>query len=495
MKVFWKSTRVWPLAWVLLLGGPLAWAQQFAVKWTAEGAAPQVLSLRQAYDLALANDARWQAAQAQARSRAERLAQAQALWLPAVNASVGRNKVGQSTETISTGAVTDSSYASFNGAVNLRQPLFNMAKLETLRQAESAVQESEAVLAQERQDVLQRLSQAYMDVLVADERERQGTYLVLAAQTSWDAARRNLELGVGTRTDVDEALARLDMARAQQLQMRQQQDFARRQMQVLVNVPVHALMPLAGRGALDQVGQVQSQLDEWLKRAQDLSPEVRAYLARLDVARKELDKQAAGHYPTLDAVAQYSDSSNENVARLGSRYKTQSLGVQLLIPLYAGGQVLSQQRQALADMQVAEANLESLRRDLDLRVQKEFRGLTEGQMRLLAQEQALRSSGQLVCSSHRSYAAGTRTLVDWLNAQRQLAQAEMDWMDVRTGQLISAVRLWILAGRSASDVLTDLEHEFLGSVKAQPRLTQACPQSVAKEAPMPVSRAVPLKKP
>ncbi|MGV0960299.1 MAG: TolC family outer membrane protein [Limnohabitans sp.] len=437
----------------------------------------QALPIRQAYELALLNDPRWQSAQAQARSRAERLEQAKGAWLPAVNASLGRNKVGQTTEILSPSSSADTSYTSSNASINARQPLFNKGRWNQLEQAEFAAQEARALLAQEHQEVLLRVSQAYLDVLLADERAQQVTYLVKAAQISWDAARRSLDMGHGTRTDLDEALARLDMMRAQQLQMIQQQDFARRQLQVLVKVPVQSVVPLSGRGGLaDSVGSLAA-LDEWLSKALSLSHELEVFQARLQGARKELDKQAAGHYPTLDAVAQYSNSSNENVARLGARYKTQSLGLQLQIPIYAGGQVLSQQRQALADIEVAEANLEGLRRDLGLRVQKEFRGLTEGQLRLVAQEQALRSAGQLVCSSQRSYAAGSRTLVDWLNAQRQQAQVEMDWMDARAGQLISAVRLWSLAGREATEILTDLEQEFEGASKAQARVQVKCAQS------------------
>jgi outer membrane protein/protease secretion system outer membrane protein len=437
----------------------------------------QALSIRQAYELALQHDPRWQSAQAQARSRAERLAQAKGAWLPAVNASLGRSKVGQTTEVLSPFSSADTSYTSSNTSITARQPLFNKGRWNMLQQAEFAALEAQAMLAQEHQDVLQRVSQAYLEVLVADERAKQVTYLMKAAQASWDAARRSLDLGSGTRTDMDEALARLDMTRAQQLQTIQQQDFSRRQLQVMIKLPVQSVVPLSGQGGLaESIGSLAA-LDDWLNKALSQSPEVQVFQARLEGARKELDKQTAGHYPTLDAVAQYSDSSNENVTRLGGRYKTQSLGLQLQIPIYAGGQVLSQERQAQADIEVAQANLEALRRDLGLRVQKEFRGLTEGQLRLVAQDQALRSAGQLVCSSQRSYAAGSRTLVDWLNAQRQQAQAEMDWIDTRTGQLISAVRLWSVTGRDAAEILTELEQEFEGANKAKARSQFKCPQA------------------
>ena len=158
--------------------------------------------------------------------------------------------------------------------------------------------------------------------------------------------------------------------------------------------------------------------------------------------------------PTLDAVAQWSNSGSENITRINSRYENKTLGLQLNIPLYSGGYVNSTIRQAVAEQTRAEETLEALRRDLGVRVHKEYRGVSEGVMRVRALEQAVRSAEQMMRSTEMSLKAGSRTQLDVLNAQQQLTLALRDLAQARYVYLISKVRLASLVG---SDALTSVE--------------------------------------
>lgn len=115
-----------------------------------------------------------------------------------------------------------------------------------------------------------------------------------------------------------------------------------------------------------------------IQRAEDANPEIISLRARLEAARLEVKKAEGGHYPTVDAVAQYIYSSSENVNTPNSSYTNKTIGVQVVVPLFSGGYVSSTVRQALAQQQQAEEVLEATRRDLGVRVHKEFRGVTEG---------------------------------------------------------------------------------------------------------------------
>jgi outer membrane protein, protease secretion system len=130
--------------------------------------------------------------------------------------------------------------------------------------------------------------------------------------------------------------------------------------------------------------------------------------------------------PTLDAVVQRSKSESENVTRVSSTFDNTSFGFQLSIPLYAGGGVTSQVRQAIAEQDRAEQALEAGKRDLAIRVQREFRGVTEGILKIRAYEQAVKSAELLVTSSRRSLQAGSRTIIDVLNAEQQRTLAARD---------------------------------------------------------------------
>ena len=180
------------------------------------------------------------------------------------------------------------------------------------------------------------------------------------------------------------------------------------------------------------------------------SPEMKAMQARLDAARREVSKSMAGHLPTLDAVAQWSNSGSENIIRINSRFENKTFGLQLTIPIFAGGYVNSTIRQAVADQTRAEELLEALRRDLGVRVHKEYRGVSEGVLRVRALEQAARSAEQMMKSTQMSQKAGSRTQLDVLNAQQQYTLALRDLAQARLAYLLSKVRLSSLVGDDAN---------------------------------------------
>jgi outer membrane protein/protease secretion system outer membrane protein len=276
--------------------------------------------------------------------------------------------------------------------------------------------------------------------------------LVLAQKKTYtalvDAAKKGLAAGSGTRTDIDDAQSRLDMAAAQELEARQNQDLARRQLQLLVNQPVNQIAKL-NVAALQLSAPMPANLDDWTRKAEQASPEIRAMQARLDAARREVSKAQAGHLPTVDAVAQWSNSGSENITRVNSRFENKTIGLQLNIPLYSGGYVNSTIRQAVAEQTRAEESLEALRRDLGVRVHKEYRGVSEGVLRVRALEQAARSAEQMMKSTQMSLTAGSRTQLDVLNAQQQFTLALRDLAQARLVYLLSKVRLASLVGDDA----------------------------------------------
>ena len=187
-------------------------------------------------------------------------------------------------------------------------------------------------------------------------------------------------------------------------------------------------------------------VDAWVERAEQASPEMQSLRAQLEAARMEVEKAQAGHKPTLDAVAQWARSNSDSVTNVNSRYDNKSIGLQLSVPLYAGGYVSSTVRQAVASQERAREALEATRRDLGVRVHREFRGMTEGVLRVKALEQAVRSAEQAVVSNQKSFLAGARTTVDVLNAQQQKTSAQRDLAQARYLYLVSRIRLQALAG-------------------------------------------------
>ena len=416
------------------------------------------LDLSQVYRAALRQDTTLRAAQAAAESRGERVPQTFAQLLPNLTASASRNNNALQSITpnfLGQAVVANTNYYSSNIALTLRQPLFRKYQVADYQQAKAQAIEANATLEKESRNLAVRVSGAYFEALLTADQLALMLAQKIAYASQLDAAVKRFSAGAGTRTDIDEAKAALDLNLAQELEARQNVDFTRRVLQALINQPIDNLATLDPDKMVLALP-VPNQLEDWTDRAQAQSPEILALQSLLEAASYEVEKASAGHYPTLDAVAQMTRSVSDTVTSVSNRYNNKSIGLQLNIPLYSGGSVNSIIRQALADKERIEQQLEGVRRDLGVRVHKEFRGVTEGLLRIAALEQAVRSTGQVALSNRRAYEAGSRTLNNTLNAEQLKVSAERDLAQARYMYLISRVRLQALAGGDKAEVIDEI---------------------------------------
>lgn len=435
---------------------PNAWAQSSAPAPTAAQAAR--LDLLRAWRLAVDRDPQLKASRAATAASAERVPQARAQLLPNVGASFSRNlNVLNTTQPNLLGelSTTHVNYTSSNDALTARQPLYRKPLTANLRQAEYLVEDARAQLERDTQQLVTRVAQAYFETLLAQEqigvlRQQQAAY---SAQL--DGARKSLAAGTGTRTDIDAAQAKFDLSVAQELELRQALELSRRQLQILTDERADNLAAVDVPSLVLAPPQPET-VDGWLARAEATSPELRSLRAQLDAAREEVNKAQGAHHPTLDGVAQVSRSTSDNVTRLNTTFSQRFVGLQLTVPIYQGGAVDSQVREALARYDRAEQALEATRRDLLIRLQREFRGVSEGVLRIRALEQAVRSAEQFVLSSQRSFEAGVRTRIDILNAEQQLAEARRDLAQARYVYLNARVRLRALTGEPIEPSLAEV---------------------------------------
>lgn len=406
------------------------------------------LDLMQAWRLALDQDATIKASRAATDSRKERVPQAYSQLLPNVSANFSRNKNDLTTvqpDFLGQASTSEQRYFSAGKTLTLRQPLYRPFQTASYDQAKSQVEDALALLERDTQNVAVRVAGAYFEALLASdqlvliEAQRQ------AVLTQLDAAKKGFAAGAGVRTDIDEAQARLDLVVAQSLEARQNVELTRRQLEIMVNEPVGDLAILDA-GKLNLSLPDPETVEGWIEKAEQTSPEIRSLTAQVETARLEIDKARAGHKPTLDFIAQRSRSESENVTRVQSSFDNTTFGLQLAIPLYGGGYVSSTVRQAEAELERAQYALEAGKRDLALRVNREFRGVSEGVLRVKALEQALRSAELLATSTRKSLQAGSRTIVDVLNTEQQKAAAARDLSQARYLYLVSQVRLFALAG-------------------------------------------------
>jgi len=427
-----------------------------------------------AYRLALAADATYLAARANFEAAREALPLARAGLLPQISASVARGH--NNTDQTSQGPVPGQSltrhfdYPSLSASLNLRQPLIRMSNVASFFSAEAQVAVAEATLAQDAQAMALRVAGAYFETLVAREKLQSITVQKEAYAGQLAAAERALAAGFATRTDIDDTKTRLDIAAAQEIEARHALDVAERVLGGLLNQRIQSatLARIDGvRLPLDMPRP--NDVDAWIARAEGRNPELQALRSAVEVAERELDKGRAAHLPTLDLVASRSKSDSDSNNTIGSKFLTSSIGVQLSVPIYAGGQIDSGVRQARANMEKARHQLEAGRRQVGIAVAREFGAIEHGVTHVRALEQALRSAEQAVLSSRKGLQAGTRSSVDVLNALQQVSATRHELAKARYTYAFNRLKLKSAAGVLGEEDFVEVNGWLTHSVAALER--------------------------
>jgi outer membrane protein, protease secretion system len=314
-------------------------------------------NLLDAYDSAYNNDRAWRLAQAKHLDSRELEVQARSQLLPSLTLSASNNNL---TQQLTTGAT---------------------------------VAPSQTYLAV-------RVVSAYLDAMLARDREALLESQMSTVQMRMKQVRASLRAGQGTRTDIDQAQAELDKIAADQIKARLAISYTTKKLELLTGQPQREISQLNLKKFRTDAFML-PQLEVLLDRATSTSPGLQARRADIQVAQSLLKQAEAGHQPTLDLLAQASDARGDNSYYPSTRNKSHLLGVQLSMPLYSGGSVSSQVRQALARLSQAHEQYEGFLNDFTSQLHNESNSVAEGVLRVKALETALASADQLVYSTQK----------------------------------------------------------------------------------------------
>jgi len=404
-------------------------------------------SLAELYESARAFDASYQSARLQYEANLARAEQARSGILPTAGVSAGAARVGVDTTT--TPAI-NTSYNTQNATLSASQPLYRPANWATYEQGARQVELARAQLESASQDLIVRTSQAYFDVLAA-----QDTLAFVRAQKDAVAeqlafAKRNFEVGTSTITDTREAQARYDLVIAQEIAAENDLRVRKIALDQLVGVPESQPRPLAAPAVLPAV--LPADVTTWVRQSELLHPAIRQAQSNADIAELEIKKAEAGHKPTLDATASYNVTRNPaSSAQVGisSRANTSNIGLVLNVPLFAGFATQNRIRETLWLRDKALSDLEGTRRAVAQNVRTAYFGVQSGQGQVRALEAAELSSQSALEANKLGYQVGVRINIDVLNAQSQLFQTKRDLAQARYNVLLGSLRL-----RQASGTLT-----------------------------------------
>ena len=414
--------------------------------------------LMQAYEAALNNDAVYRAAVHENEAGQQFKVIGRSSLLPVLSGSYSTNYVdgertfaGQPTQHLT--------YRNETSVLQLRQPVVNFESFARYKQGLAQTSAADSQFLVRNQDLIVRLAAAYMDARFAEDQ----LALTSAQMSSYAEQRltneRLFEKGEGTRTEMLETQARFDLAEAQVIESRDNLTNARNVLTSIVGEEVRLVNPLLEDFRVKPM--LPTSFEEWKEIALEQNPEIVSQRHAVEVARQEINKQRAGHAPRIDLVASVNKSMSDNIIFFGVDTFTRSVGVQVNVPMYAGGIVNAMTSQAVSNHERAKAELESRTHQVLIELRRQFNLNLSSSRRIDALTTSVNSRNILLDATKKSVIGGTRNNIDILNAQQQFFEARLDLMQARYNYLLSYLRLRKAAGTVDIRDLQDVARYFV----------------------------------
>lgn len=425
------------------------------------------LDLLGAYHRAQNYDAQFVAARRTLEAERERLPQARSALFPALSAS-GQTTLNDN-QTRTNSLTRDARYNSNSYGLTLTQPLFNRGNFVAYEQGQLTNLMAEARFMEAQQNLILRVAEAYLAVLDAQSTLEAAQSQKEAIAQQLKQAQQYFQAGMATIIDTTEAESRHDLALAQEIAGSNELEIRREALYVLIGETAETLARLKGDPP-QNLPNPQSVVP-WVEAAQkgNLAVQVAEYEA--DIAEREIARANAGHYPTLDIVANVGRSRSQDNSGERPTYDTSSIGLQWNVPLFKGGYVTSKAREAIANREAALALLEAARRNAAMAARQNFLSVINGIAQVRALSAALTSSLTSLEQNKTGYEIGVRINIDVLNAEQQVFTTRRDLARARHETLLARLRLKNATGSLNEQDLAEL-NALLDDTIPQPTTPQ-----------------------
>ena len=432
--------------------------KHLTVRWTVMGVlglqaiGAHAIDLVGAYEQALRYDPAKLAADEALTAGREKAVQGDALLRPRIGLQAGVSYIdARSSATVPAAlasvAPSDSNGTTRHVGVQLTQPLYDATARADKQQLHQQTALAQTQFDQSRQDLALRVAETYFGVLLAEETLRVVEAEKAAIGMQRDRAQGRFDVGRGKVTDLQEAQARYDQVLTKEISARSSLELRRAQFQEAIGLPAQGLATLA-TGFAPSTPQPDS-LAAWQAKGEDQSTLVRVKRSQLEIASAEIGKYKLAGRPTVNLVAGYTASEQSGGLSplvASDNQRNAVVGLQLNVPLYAGGAISSRERESIARERQAEQELSAARRDVRLQVQDAYLSVTTNVSRIASFQQSLVSARTALEATTLGRDVGMRTELDVLDVQQRAFAAELDLTQARFDYLLGRVRLAAAAG-------------------------------------------------
>jgi outer membrane protein len=418
------------------------------------GIANAATTLSDLFNVSLESDPEYQGAIAANLASQELTPQARSFLLPNLSAGGAARYNYADVRRSASGPTGDTNWGDQQADISLTQPVYHHDLWIQLEQADLRTKRANAEFAFARQDLILRVSERYFDVLRARDQEAFAKAALDAFGQQLKQAQQRFEVGLIAITDVEEAQSGFDLATADVIAAENDLDNAREALREVTGLYTTDLASLGE--AMPLVSPDPADINQWTETALRQNLQIAAARHGAANAKEEISRIEAGHYPTLDLVgrAQYFNSDG-GIGGIATNNQTVDgqLGLELNVPLYEGGRVMSQTRESRHLYQASLDDLERQRRAVQRQARAAYQNLESEISRVKALTQAVKSTVSAKEAIDAGFQVGTRTSVDVLNAERRVFEARRDLAFSRYDYVINRLTLKQAAGTlSESDI-------------------------------------------
>ena len=429
----------------------------------------QALGPFQVYEQALRNDPEFLAALQERDAGQESRTIGRAGLLPKLsyNYNKGRNNSRATYLNERGNSHEDRNYNSYGSTFTVQQPLIDYEAYANYRKGVAQALFADETFRSKSQELLVRVLTHYTQALFAQDQIDNARAKKNAYEQQFQQNEQLFRQGEGTRTDILEAESRYELATAEQLQAQDEQDAALRELGALIGVAtvnIDELTPLPA--SFSALPLQPASFSSWHTMALESNPLLASQREALEVARYEVERNRAGHLPKLNAYASVRKMESESGNTYNQRYDTNTIGIEISLPLYAGGGVAASVRQASSNLARVEYELEGKTRETLIELRRQFNACQSGVSKLRAYQKALVSAEALVVSTRQSILGGERVNLDALNAEQQLYSTRRDLAQARYDYLLAWTKLHFYAGTLGEQDLARVDEAFVPRERA-----------------------------
>ena len=419
------------------------------------------VNLEEILSLALENDPQVNQAKAAYTAALESRPQARANFLPSI--SFNANTTDNSQDRQFGAGSLFSGNEDFNSrgyTLNLTQPVYNRDSIVQQRQTDAIIGEAQANLSNAEQGLIVRVAERYFNVLAAEDNLTFAKAEKESIARQLDQTNERFEVGLIPITDVNEAQASFDLSIADEIDADNTLLSSREGLREVTDNYHEILAPLIANTPLPSPDP--QNIDRWVEVALNENLTVLAAEFASINLQHAIERSKSGLYPTLDIVASRSNSVSGGGSLGGSEIDNTALGLELNVPLYAGGRIFSQAREARARLDESNQFLEQQRRSTVRQVRESYLGVLASISRVKALKQAEKSSQSALEANEVGLEVGTRTTVDVLDARRVLFGAKRDLARARYDYIMNTLRLKQAAGTLTNNDIREVNRWLKG---------------------------------